>query len=94
MEKTALKPIATGPLSKAVDFNADNLPDLPMYKPPLDLEFQAAELLAMGLSELKMFQKLLIPAIVNRIVNVINSYAKNVHMNASKLPELYCYTQP
>jgi hypothetical protein len=55
IEKTALKPIATGPLLKAVSFDADNLPDLSTYKPPLDLEFQAAELLATGLSELKTF---------------------------------------
>ena len=94
VEKTALKPIATGPLPKAVGFDADNLPDLPTYEPPLDLEFQAAESLAMELSELKTFQKLLTPAIVDRIVDTINSYAKNVCMNASKLSGLYCHTRP
>jgi hypothetical protein len=94
VEKTALKPIATGPLSKAVGFDADNLSDLSTYKLPLDLEFQAAESLTTKLSELKMFQKLLMPAIVNRIVDATNSYAKNVRTNASKLPGLYCHTRP
>ena len=36
VEKTAFKPIATGPLPKTVGFDADHLPDLPTYKPPLD----------------------------------------------------------
>jgi hypothetical protein len=40
VEKTALKPIATGPLLIAVSFNADYLPVLPTYKPLLNLEFQ------------------------------------------------------
>jgi hypothetical protein len=55
VEKTALKPIATGPLLRAVSFNADNLSDLPTYKLLLDLEFQAAESLTTELSELKTF---------------------------------------
>jgi hypothetical protein len=55
VEKTALKPIATGPLLKAVSFNANNLSDLPTYKLLLDLEFQAVELLTTELLELKMF---------------------------------------
>jgi hypothetical protein len=55
VEKTALKPIATGSLLKAVGFDADNLPDLPTYEPPLNLEFQAVESLATGLSELETF---------------------------------------
>jgi hypothetical protein len=41
VEKTALKPVATGPLSKTVEFDADHLPDLPTYKSPLDLKFEA-----------------------------------------------------
>ena len=40
VEKTALKPVATGPISEAIGFDADNLPKLPTYKPPLDLEFE------------------------------------------------------
>jgi hypothetical protein len=93
VEKTALKPIATGPLLKAVSFDADNLPDLSTYEPPLDLEFQAAESLATELSELKTFQKLPRPAVINRIVGMTKSYVKNVRVNASKLPRLYYHTQ-
>jgi hypothetical protein len=93
VEKTALKPIVTGPLLKAVGFNADNLPDLPTDKAPLNLEFQAAESLAIELLELETFQKLLTPAIINRIIDVINSCVKNVRANASKLPGLYYYTR-
>ena len=51
-KKTALKPIATGPLPKTVDFDADHLPELPTYEPPLDLEFKDLESLATGLTEL------------------------------------------
>jgi hypothetical protein len=40
VEKTALKPLATGPLPIAVSFDADHLPELPTYTPPLDSEFQ------------------------------------------------------
>jgi hypothetical protein len=36
-EKTALQPIATGPLLKTVDFDADYLPELSTYKPRLNL---------------------------------------------------------
>jgi hypothetical protein len=52
VEKTALKPIATGPILEAVRFDADNLPELPIYNPLLDLEFKASESLNTGLSEL------------------------------------------
>jgi hypothetical protein len=55
VEKTALKPIITSPLLKAISFNADNLSDLSTYELLLDLEFQAAESLATGLLELEMF---------------------------------------
>jgi hypothetical protein len=54
-KKTALKPIATGPLSKTVKCDVNNLPELPTYKPPLDLQFEASELLATGLMELQTF---------------------------------------
>ena len=52
VEKTALKPIITGPLSKAVEFDADHLPKLPTYKPPLNLEFKAVESLTIDFLEL------------------------------------------
>jgi Transposase IS4 len=80
-EKTALKPVATGPLPKTVEFDVEHLPELPTYKPPLDLEFEASESLATGLTELETFQKLLTPAIIDIIVNATNSYATNARTN-------------
>jgi Transposase IS4 len=80
-----LKPVATGPLSKTVEFDADHLPELPTYKQPLDLEFKASESLATGLIELQTYRKLLTPAIIDTIVNATNSYAKNARANASTL---------
>jgi Transposase IS4 len=84
-KNTALKPIATGPLPKTVEFDADHLPELPTYKPPLDLKFEASESLATGLTELQKFQKLLTPAIIDTIIDATNSYAKNARANASSL---------
>jgi hypothetical protein len=51
-KKTALKPVATRPLPKTVEFDADHLPELPTYKPPLYLKFEASEPPAIGLTEL------------------------------------------
>ena len=39
IEKIVLKPIITDPLLKAINFNTNNLFNLSMYKPPLNLEF-------------------------------------------------------
>ena len=36
-KKTALKPIMTSPLLKAIYFDAAHLPVLPMHEPPLNL---------------------------------------------------------
>ena len=36
-EKTVLKPVATGPLPETVEFDADHLPELPVYILSLDL---------------------------------------------------------
>jgi hypothetical protein len=55
VEKTALKAIATRPLPKTVGFDADYLPELPTYESPLNLEFQTAESLVIGLIKLKTF---------------------------------------
>jgi hypothetical protein len=55
IEKTALKPIITSPLLKAISFNTNNLSNLFTYKLLLNLEFQAAELLTIELLELKTF---------------------------------------
>jgi Transposase IS4 len=76
-KETALKPVPTGPLLEAVGLDEKSLPELPTYKPPLELEFTPSESLATGLSELETFQQLLTPAIIDRIVTATNSYAKN-----------------
>ena len=41
-EKTALKPVATGPLPKTVEFDVDHLPELPVYISSLDLQFETS----------------------------------------------------
>jgi hypothetical protein len=76
-QKTALKPIAISPLPEIPEINENDLPELPMYKPPLNLQFQASESLAIGLSALETFQKLLTLAIIDQIVVAINNYAEN-----------------
>jgi Transposase IS4 len=76
-QKTALKPVAVGSLPKALELDENDLPELPTYLPPLDLQFQASESLATGLTELETFQRLLKPTIVDRIVTATNSYAEN-----------------
>jgi hypothetical protein len=94
VEKTALKPIATGPLPTAFGFDADHLPELPTYKPPLDLQFQPSKSLATGLSELGVFQQLLTSTIIDRIVDATNSYAANVRANNPKFLELDSQARP
>jgi hypothetical protein len=74
-KKTALKPVATGPLPEAVGLDKKSLPELPTYRPPLELEFTPSESLATGLSQLETFQQLLTPAIIDRIIAATNSYA-------------------
>jgi Transposase IS4 len=76
-QKTALKPVIVGSLSKALELDRNDLPKLSTYNPPLNLQFQASESLATGLTELETFQRLLTPAIVDRIVAATNSYAEN-----------------
>jgi hypothetical protein len=39
VEETALKPVATGPLPAEVNLECNDLPDLPDYTPPLNLQF-------------------------------------------------------
>jgi hypothetical protein len=50
-KKTALKPIATGPFLKTVEFDADYLLELPTYKLSFDLKFKASELLTIDHTE-------------------------------------------
>jgi hypothetical protein len=76
-QKTALKPIIISPLPEIPKINEQDLPELPIYEPPLNLQFQASESLAIGYSALEIFQKLLTPEIINQIVIAINSYATN-----------------
>jgi hypothetical protein len=71
-QTTALGPIAIGPLPKIIKFDEKDLPELPTYTPPLNLQFQASKSPATGLSELETFQKLLTPLVVDQIVVVIN----------------------
>jgi hypothetical protein len=78
VKKTALKPIATSSLPKTVKFDINNLPELPTYKPPLDLQFKASESFTTGLTELQTFQKLLTPAVIDIIINITNSYTKTL----------------
>ncbi len=76
-QQTALKPIAIGPLPEVPEFDVKQLPDLPVYEPPLALQFVPSKPLLQGLSQLDTFQRLLTPAIIDRIVESTNSYAKN-----------------
>lgn len=88
-EKTALKPIATGPLPEEAGFDINHLPELPIYQPPLDLQFQSVKSLATDLSELRCFQQLLTPAIVDEIVVTTNSYTGNfLQLNSAELADL------
>jgi hypothetical protein len=88
-KKTALKPIATGPLP---GLDEKCLPELPTYKPPLELHFEPSESLATGLSELHTFQRLLMPANVDIIVEATNSYAFNARKTTEE--DLDLQTRP
>jgi hypothetical protein len=79
VEKTALKPIATGLLPKAIGFDANNLPNLLIYEPPFNLKFKASESLIIKLSKLETFKKLPTLIIINIIITAINSYTENAH---------------
>jgi Transposase IS4 len=76
-KQTALKPIATGPLPESIGLDEKRLPELPTYKPPLELQYKPSESLSTGLSQLDTFQRLLTPDIIDRIVEATNSYAVN-----------------
>ena len=77
-QQTALKPIVAGPLLEALEINENQLPELPEYEPPLILQFQRSKSLAVGLSQLGTFQRLLTSAIIDRIVESTNNYTENV----------------
>ena len=86
-QQTALKPIPVGPLPKVLEIDENQLPDLPEYKPSLELRFEPSKSLLEGLSELDTFQKLLTPVIINRIVESTNSYTENTRNTAFKEEE-------
>ena len=54
-QKTAFKPVVSGPLPETLEFDVNQLPDLPTYKPPLELRFKSSKSLLKGLSELDTF---------------------------------------
>jgi Transposase IS4 len=75
--ETALKPVPTGPLPEQVNLNPKHLPDLPTYKPPLNLRSKPSKPAATGLTILQSFLQLFTPAMVATIVIATNSYAEN-----------------
>ena len=77
-QQTALKPIAVGPLPETLEINENQLPELPEYEPPLNLQFQRSKSLATGLSQLDTFHRLLTSAIIDKIVKSTNNYTENV----------------
>ena len=77
-QETAFKPITIDPLPETAELDEKDLLELPMYEPPLNLQFQTSKSLATGLSELQTFQQLLTSQIIDRIVTVTNSYVTNV----------------
>ena len=93
-QETVLKPIAIGPLPETAELDEKDLPELPTYEPPLNLQFQASKSLATGLSELQTFQQLLTPQIIDRIVVATNSYAANARNTQDLNEELKSYARP
>ena len=91
-QKTALKPVVSGPLPETLEFDVNQLPDLPTYKSSLELRFKFSKSLLKGLSKLDTFQKLLTSVIIDRIAESINNYIKNVHktnLNEEDDPEFF-----
>jgi hypothetical protein len=70
-KKTALKPILISPLPEILENDEKELPELSTYEPLLNLQFEASKSFYTGLSELATFQKLLTPAIIDRIIATI-----------------------
>jgi hypothetical protein len=79
--ETALKPIATGPLSDSMKFDHGHLRELPDYSLPLILLRKPSESIATGLSILETFQLFFMQAMVAIIVVATNGYAARVHQN-------------
>ena len=54
-QKTALKPVVSGPLSETFEFDVNQLSNLSVYKPSLELRFESSKSLLKDLSELDTF---------------------------------------
>jgi hypothetical protein len=54
-QKTALKSIIISLFPEIPEINEQDLPKLPTYEPPLNLQFQASKLLAIGYLALEIF---------------------------------------
>ena len=96
-QKTALKPIVIDSLPNTIELDENDLPELPTYNPPLDLQFQSSKSLAMSISELETFQRLLTPAVIDRIVTATNSYAESareIDEDLNEPLELYPNARP
>jgi Transposase IS4 len=93
-QKTALKPVIAGSLPKALELDRNDLPKLSTYNLPLNLQFQALESLATGLTELETFQRLLTPTIVDRIVAATNSYAENARKIDKDTGKMLLHSRP
>ena len=78
-QKTAFKPIVSGSLSKTFEFDVNQLSNLPVYKPSLELRFEHSKSLLKDLSELNTFQKLLVLIMIDKIIKLTNNYVKNVY---------------
>ena len=58
-QEIVLKPIAIDPLPETTELDEKDLPKLPTYEPPFNLQFQTLKSLVTDLSELQTFQQLL-----------------------------------
>ena len=54
-QKTALKPVTVGPLPKTLEIDVNQLSDLPVYKPSLELRFEFSKSLLKGFSKFDTF---------------------------------------
>ena len=79
VQKTTLKSIIIEPLSEVFEFDVKQLPDLSIYELSLTLRFTFSKSLVQDLLQFITFQQLLTSVIIDKIVESINSYVKNIH---------------
>ena len=58
-QETVLKSIVISPLLETAELDEKDLPELPTYESPLNLQFQTSKSLVTDLLELQIFQQLL-----------------------------------